>query len=56
LNHTLITASHKEIQKRFSNETEAKLEWVRLHYGEKLADGLNSIKKKIWLCSLTLQR
>jgi hypothetical protein len=40
LNRTLITASRKELQKRFPNELEAKLEWVRLHYGEKLADGL----------------
>jgi hypothetical protein len=40
LSSTLITASRKELQKRFPNETQARLEWVRLHYGEKLADGL----------------
>jgi hypothetical protein len=40
LSSTLITASRKELQKRFPNELEARLEWVRLHYGEKLADGL----------------
>jgi hypothetical protein len=40
LSSTLITASRKELQKRFPNETEARLEWVRLHYGEVLASGL----------------
>ena len=40
LRRSLINASRKEIGKRFPNETEAKLEWVRLHYGETLANGL----------------
>lgn len=38
--HTLIQASRKNIQKRFTNPREATIEWVRLHYGEKLAEGL----------------
>lgn len=40
LSSTLIAASRKELQKRFPDEREAKLEWVRLHYGETLAHGL----------------
>lgn len=40
LSSTLIAASRKELQKRFPDEQEAKLEWVRLHYGEALASGL----------------
>jgi hypothetical protein len=38
--HTLIQASRKNIQKRFDNPAEANIEWVRLHYGEALAEGL----------------
>jgi hypothetical protein len=38
--HTLIEASRQNIQKRFNNPVEANIEWVRLHYGEQLAEEL----------------
>ena len=34
---TLRKASLKNLEQRFSNPLEARLEWMRLHYGEKIA-------------------